>query len=503
MATPIEDENTKAIAENTQAIADLELALIRERSRALAAEAASEQFAADKAAYMEQRLLAKEVELRAYIDLTASKAVRYLGQKPTVSDLPIAGNRNGDMWDVAENGHNYIWNGESWDDCTGTIDTTGLVKTAAFEEHLKDVSSAISHVTATERALWSNGFSLQLGSYESVPYGSGLEITNTGADVRNAVFNFRIPAGKPFEYADFTEDQLAALKGPQGDTGPAPRLSIGTIDVGEDPSDASAAVVDGGAPGRYLLNLKLPPGPTGRAFVFSDFTEAQLEALKGPPGEAVKDVQVGTVTTVAPSSGAEVAVDSASSTDSLVVFNFRIPRGFSPNIYVQRTNTLAPGEPASVSVNTQQDGDRSYCYLTFGIPQGDPGYIKLVRIQKDGDRYRLLDDTCNLIELANDEHAATVEIPYEHRYPTRIEGAHEFTMVLHAPPGWTSGGLDITWKRNSQSDTCVFHLFDSGALTTDRLVADGYLVFHFAEMFDGHYMVSSKDFTQTYTVTDT
>lgn len=501
MATPIENENTQAIAENTQAIADLELALINERSRAIAAEAESMQYAANRAAYVEQKLLETAVDLRAYVDLAVVKSVRYLGQKPTVSDLPTTGNRNGDMWDVVENGHNYIWNGDSWDDCTGMIDTKGLVQRTDFDAHLLDVTSEVAHVTQEERALWNNGFSLQLGTYESVPYGSDLEITNTGANIRNAVFNFRIPAGKPFEYSDFTAEQLAALKGPRGDIGPAPQITIGTVSVGDDVSDADAQVVSGGAPGAYRLNFVLPPGPTGRAFQYSDFTEAQLKALKGPPGEAVKDVLVGTVQTVPPSSGADVAVDPES-TDSLVILNFKIPRGYSPNIYVQSTETLAPGSSATVSSDTRQDGDRSYCYLKFGIPQGDPGYINLMQITKDGDRYRLLDDTCNLIELSNDEHAATVEIPFEYRNSSRVAGAHEFTMVLHAPPGWTSGGLDITWKKGSLSDTCVFHLFDSEALSTGRLVADGYLVFHFAEMFKGHYMVSSKDFTQTYTVMD-
>lgn len=53
--------------------------------------------------------------------------------------------------------------------------------------------------------------------------------------------------GDPFLYSDFTEEQLAALRGPQGDPG--------------------------------------LPGEKGAAFVYSDFTEEQLAALKGPKGD--------------------------------------------------------------------------------------------------------------------------------------------------------------------------------------------------------------------------
>ena len=52
--------------------------------------------------------------------------------------------------------------------------------------------------------------------------------------------------GEPFTYADFTEEQLAALQGPPGATGPA--------------------------------------GPKGDAFTYADFTQEQLTLLQGPVG---------------------------------------------------------------------------------------------------------------------------------------------------------------------------------------------------------------------------
>lgn len=59
--------------------------------------------------------------------------------------------------------------------------------------------------------------------------------------------------GDPFEYEDFTPEQLAALKGPKGDTGAT------------------------GATG--------PQGEKGDAFEYEDFTPEQLAALKGPKGD--------------------------------------------------------------------------------------------------------------------------------------------------------------------------------------------------------------------------
>lgn len=56
--------------------------------------------------------------------------------------------------------------------------------------------------------------------------------------------------GDPFTYADFTVDQLAALKGPKGDVGP----------VG-------------------------PQGPKGEPLRFSDLTPDQIAQLKGPKGD--------------------------------------------------------------------------------------------------------------------------------------------------------------------------------------------------------------------------
>ena len=51
-------------------------------------------------------------------------AVTYKGEKATVDALPTTGNTKGDMWNVAENGHNYAWTGSEWDDLGGNASSS-------------------------------------------------------------------------------------------------------------------------------------------------------------------------------------------------------------------------------------------------------------------------------------------------------------------------------------------------------------------------------------------
>ena len=74
------------------------------------------------------------------------------------------------------------------------------------------------------------------------------------------------PAGAAFTYDMFTEDQLAGLKGPQGEKG------------------LQGERGDQGIPGPAG-----PAGEAGKAFTYDMFTKDQLEGLKGPAGENGKD----------------------------------------------------------------------------------------------------------------------------------------------------------------------------------------------------------------------
>lgn len=72
------------------------------------------------------------------------------------------------------------------------------------------------------------------------------------------------------------EQGIQGLQGPQGEIGPANTLTIGNVSSG----NTAGASISGNAPNQ-ILNLILPRGD---AFKYTDFTQEQLEDLRGPQG---------------------------------------------------------------------------------------------------------------------------------------------------------------------------------------------------------------------------
>lgn len=107
--------------------------------------------------------------------------------------------------------------------------------------------------------------------------------------------------GDAFTYDMFSPEQLASLVGPQGETGPAGPQGIQGIqgepgpkgDIGETgPMGPRGNIGPQGEQGiqgeKGETGPRGPqglPGPKGDAFTYADFTEAQLELLKGPKGD--------------------------------------------------------------------------------------------------------------------------------------------------------------------------------------------------------------------------
>ena len=107
--------------------------------------------------------------------------------------------------------------------------------------------------------------------------------------------------GDPFTYADFTPDQLAALKGPKGDQGiqgvageRGPQGLQGVAgqkgDTGETGPQGPVGPVgpkgDKGEQGQQGIQGPVgPQGPKGEPLRFSDLTPDQIAQLKGPKGD--------------------------------------------------------------------------------------------------------------------------------------------------------------------------------------------------------------------------
>ena len=98
--------------------------------------------------------------------------------------------------------------------------------------------------------------------------------------------------GDPFTYADFTPDQLAALKGPKGDQGiqgvAGPQGPIGPVGPKGDRGEKGEQGVKGeqGPAGPQGIQGPIgPQGPKGEPLRFSDLTPDQIAQLKGPKGD--------------------------------------------------------------------------------------------------------------------------------------------------------------------------------------------------------------------------
>lgn len=69
-----------------------------------------------------------------------------------------------------------------------------------------------------------NALSFQIGTVTTLPAGSDATVTATVSEEGMVTLNMGIPQGDAFTYDDFTEEQLAALKGTKGDPGVTPTI---------------------------------------------------------------------------------------------------------------------------------------------------------------------------------------------------------------------------------------------------------------------------------------
>lgn len=112
----------------------------------------------------------------------------------------------------------------------------------------------------------------------NVDENGNLSWTNNGDLDNPETVNIKGGKGDPFTYEDFTEEQLEALKGGKGDTGT-------TFTPVVDSDGNLSWSNDGGKDNPETVNIK---GDRGDPFTYDDFTEEQLEGLRGPTGVSPK-----------------------------------------------------------------------------------------------------------------------------------------------------------------------------------------------------------------------
>ena len=78
------------------------------------------------------------------IDGKLTSAMHYKGSVATYSALPTSGQKVGDMYNVEDDGHNYAWNGTTWDKMSGTVDLSDYVTTSAMNTALANKVDKVS-----------------------------------------------------------------------------------------------------------------------------------------------------------------------------------------------------------------------------------------------------------------------------------------------------------------------------------------------------------------------
>lgn len=77
---------------------------------------------------VDSKVGAAKTELQKKIDAAVASAFTYKGVKATKAELPVEGNKVGDVWHVTADANEYAWDGAKWEALGGSIDLSGYMK---------------------------------------------------------------------------------------------------------------------------------------------------------------------------------------------------------------------------------------------------------------------------------------------------------------------------------------------------------------------------------------
>ena len=89
---------------------------------------------------------ADNVYTKAQIDGKLSASMHFKGTVATVAALPSSGQEIGDMYNVAETGSNYAWDGNQWDKLSETIDLSVYYTKSEIDGKVSQINTTISSV---------------------------------------------------------------------------------------------------------------------------------------------------------------------------------------------------------------------------------------------------------------------------------------------------------------------------------------------------------------------
>lgn len=79
------------------------------------------------ASSVDSKVGAAKTELQQKIDAAVASAFTYKGVKATKAELPVEGNKVGDVWHVTADAGEYAWDGTKWEALGGNIDLSAYM----------------------------------------------------------------------------------------------------------------------------------------------------------------------------------------------------------------------------------------------------------------------------------------------------------------------------------------------------------------------------------------
>lgn len=102
--------------------------------------------------------------LREELEHEAERAVQYKGSVASFEALPVEGQKVGDMWNVADSGANFIWDGEKWDDAAPMLGGFALKVDVEKEIEEATMKEGVVELATGEGSNVFNARFLQIGS---------------------------------------------------------------------------------------------------------------------------------------------------------------------------------------------------------------------------------------------------------------------------------------------------------------------------------------------------
>ena len=127
--------------------------------------------------------------IKEYVDGLVAGVLHYKGTKATTAALPSSGNVTGDVWHVTQDGGEYAWDGNTWQELGTVTDLSGYMASADYPDltAIEGISATSGLLKKTAANTWTLDTSTYLTSFtETDPvYSASAAAGITSTDIAN------------------------------------------------------------------------------------------------------------------------------------------------------------------------------------------------------------------------------------------------------------------------------------------------------------------------------